>query len=509
MRVAYVILLLVCAGLSVRAQSLVDLENEARGASGKTRVEKLIGVADKALAQGDYAKARDLSEEAADFARRINDSVLRAKALNRSGKALLAGGGKKGLLRRERPAPRFIQSNELLQKAGAVTDPLFVENLQQLRQIAQNTGQTEEAAAIAAQIEAVKNGSYFSNQPVTRQELHQEINHLAAERDTARRYATRILEQSRLLQDQLASKEAAIQSMSEGQAKVELLLLQQHQLLDSLLYRSRMDSLMLTNQHLALSEAKASRNFSFAITAVLLLLSGGILFSFLRARHNSRVLAEKNRIIETERQRSDQLLLNILPAAVADELKQKGFTHARYFDNVAVLFADFVNFTSIAERITPQQLVSDLDTCFKAFDEIIDRYGLEKIKTIGDAYLCAGGLQGDGNSAVKMVHAAREMQQWLAHWNIERQAAGLLTYQARMGIHNGPVVAGVVGARKFAFDIWGDTVNIAARVEQAGAPGRINLSGAAYQEVREQVACTLRGKIPVKNKGEIEMFFVE
>jgi class 3 adenylate cyclase len=244
--------------------------------------------------------------------------------------------------------------------------------------------------------------------------------------------------------------------------------------------------------------------------AVLLLLAGGSTYSFVKARQNTRILEEKNKIIREEQQRSESLLLNILPALVADELKKQGRTHARYFEDVSVLFADFVGFSKIAELLTPQQLVTELDTCFQAFDAIIAQFGLEKIKTIGDAYMCAGGLPDGGGSQLRdMVDAAKAMQAWLEEWNGARQKAGKPRFDARIGIHNGPVVAGVVGSKKFAFDIWGDTVNIAARVEQAGEGGKINISGHVHAVVREYFPCTYRGKIAVKNKGEIDMYYVE
>ena len=154
--------------------------------------------------------------------------------------------------------------------------------------------------------------------------------------------------------------------------------------------------------------------------------------------------------------------------------------------------------------------MSELDTAFRAFDSIIAKYNLEKIKTIGDAYMCAGGLPNGGGSQLRdMVNAAREMQQWLTEWNEQKHAEGLPRFEARIGIHRGPVVAGVVGSKKFAFDIWGDTVNIAARVEQAGEGGKINISGNVYEIVKNYVPCKYRGKIAAKNKGEIDMYFVE
>jgi hypothetical protein len=243
---------------------------------------------------------------------------------------------------------------------------------------------------------------------------------------------------------------------------------------------------------------------------VLLLLAAGASWSYVRARQNAAVLQEKNIIIREEQQRSENLLLNILPSLVADELKAKGRTNARYFEDVSVLFADFVGFSRIAEVLSPQQLVNELDTCFQAFDDIINKYGLEKIKTIGDAYMCAGGLPDGGGSMLRnMVLAAKEMQMWLFEWNATRDKLGQPRFDARIGIHRGPVVAGVVGSKKFAFDIWGDTVNIAARVEQAGEGGKINISGEAFLLVQEYFPCQYRGKIAVKNKGEIDMYYVE
>lgn len=497
-------------------QSLNDLEITARAATGNDRVEKLVLVSDAAMAQGEYERAFDLAEEATAFAKKINQPYLRAKGLNREGKALMFLSKRKGLFGKEKPSGRFSQSNEILKKAGMINDPLLLDNMEQMKGWAQKNGQTDEVAKIESEIARIKNG-VTGVPPESRQELRQELNALITEigrnrmaKDTTQAFAARLMEQSQQLQLQLEEKEAAINQMTEGQMKVEMMLMQQRQMLDSLLYRSRVDSLLLTNQNLALGEAKASRNFSFAIAAVLLLLTGGILYGLLRARHNTRIMAEKNAIIESERQRSDKLLLNILPESVANELKSKGSTSARFFDDVTVLFADFVNFTQIAERITPQQLVSDLDTCFREFDRIMEKHGLEKIKTIGDAYLCAGGLSDKpGNQIFQMVNAARDMQQWLTEWNAARMGKGLPPYRARIGIHSGAVVAGVVGARKFAFDIWGDTVNIAARIEQAGEAGRINLSGSAFLALNNQVACNFRGKIPVKNKGEIDMFFVD
>jgi class 3 adenylate cyclase len=357
---------------------------------------------------------------------------------------------------------------------------------------------------------------------VTRQELREEIK--ALQQEIARQQTrntpntgtgTNQAEYERKtqeLQAQLAAREAQIDQMTEEQMKTSMLLMQQRYMLDSVVYRNSLDSLSVENWNLALREAESSRKFYIAAIAGLLLLAGGSLFSFIRAKQYGKVLEEKNKTIREEQQRSENLLLNILPSLVADELKKNGRTNARYFEDVSVLFADFVGFSKIAEKLQPQELVTELDTAFKAFDEIIARYNLEKIKTIGDAYMCAGGLvpgSRDGNQIRDMVSAAREMQAWLTVWNKEREANGQPRFDARIGIHRGPVVAGVVGSKKFAFDIWGDTVNIAARVEQASLGGKINISGEAYEVVKNFTPCQYRGKISVKNRGEIDMYFVD
>lgn len=241
-------------------------------------------------------------------------------------------------------------------------------------------------------------------------------------------------------------------------------------------------------------------------------LSGILLLLFNRFRANQKakkVLEEKSKIIEKEQQRSEELLLNILPPSIAEELKRNGRAKARSVDEVTVLFTDFKNFTSIAEKLTPEQLVAELDYCFKGFDFIISQYNIEKIKTIGDAYMCAAGLTPNSGNAIKMVKAATEMQEFLKDYREEKIAKNEPYFEARIGIHTGPVVAGVVGNKKFAYDIWGDTVNLAARMEQNSEPNRVNISESTYWKVKYDFNCQFRGKLAVKNKGEVEMYFVE
>jgi adenylate cyclase len=208
-----------------------------------------------------------------------------------------------------------------------------------------------------------------------------------------------------------------------------------------------------------------------------------------------------------ERKRSEKLLLNILPAKVASELKRKGSSDAKHFTHVTVMFTDFVGFTTAAEKMTPQQLVDELHTCFKNFDEIISKYNIEKIKTIGDAYLAVSGLpNASPQHAENVVKAALEIRDFM---QARHRQASDRSFHMRIGIHSGSVVAGIVGVKKFAYDIWGDTVNTAARMEQNSEPCKINISEATFGLVKDKFACSYRGEISAKNKGHLKMYFVE
>ena len=221
-------------------------------------------------------------------------------------------------------------------------------------------------------------------------------------------------------------------------------------------------------------------------------------------------VVEEKAEVERQKEKSDELLLNILPSEVAEELKEKGYTTAKAFDEVTVLFSDIKGFTNVAEKMSAQELVKEINTYFSAFDSIIQKYGLEKIKTIGDAYIAAGGLpEKNAATAENVVEAAIAMHQTVEKLKQERIVTHLPYFELRIGIHTGPVVAGVVGIKKFQYDIWGDTVNLAARMEQSGVPGKINISQHTYEVVKDQFTFVHRGKIEAKNKGEIDMYFVE
>ena len=223
-----------------------------------------------------------------------------------------------------------------------------------------------------------------------------------------------------------------------------------------------------------------------------------------------RQLEEANSALASEKEKTESLLLNILPSEVADELKATGQAKAHEFEEVTILFSDFQDFTGISEHMTPKELVDELNVCFYAFDAITDRYDLEKVKTIGDAYMAASGLAHSQPRPVSVVLAALEMQEFLSRHEAENRALGEPAFVMRAGIHTGPVVAGIVGVKKFQYDIWGDTVNTASRMETSGEVGRVNISEVTYELVKDEpgIVFTPRGKVEVKGKGAMQMFFV-
>lgn len=220
-------------------------------------------------------------------------------------------------------------------------------------------------------------------------------------------------------------------------------------------------------------------------------------------------LYQRNRIRKGKKM-SDDLLLNILPEEIAEELKLKGASDARQYEEVSILFTDFKGFTQLSEQMNPHDLVAEIDHCFRKFDEIITRYEIEKIKTIGDAYMAVSGLPVESpEHAIKMVAAALEIRDFMEEYKRQRQAENRLFFEIRIGIHTGEVVAGIVGVKKFAYDIWGDSVNTAARMESSGEVGKVNVSETTYQLVRSNYDCSFRGEIEAKGKGKVNMYFVE
>jgi adenylate cyclase len=263
--------------------------------------------------------------------------------------------------------------------------------------------------------------------------------------------------------------------------------------------RSAADSLGFVKEK-EVGEVKLSRQRGYTIGGFSALAIVGMLLFFVYRQRNG---------IAREKKRSDELLLNILPADTAEELKATGAAKTKSYSSVTVMFTDFKNFTQTAELLSAEELVALINFCYGEFDKIVSKYNVEKIKTIGDSYMCAGGLPAaNETNAADTVNAAIEMLAFTQQHNEERKKEGLPFFDIRIGIHSGPVVAGIVGTKKFAYDIWGDTVNIASRMESSGEPGRINVSESTYEQVKRLFKCEHRGKIKAKNKGEIDMYFV-
>jgi len=237
---------------------------------------------------------------------------------------------------------------------------------------------------------------------------------------------------------------------------------------------------------------------------------GMVLIIVLVLYRDYRIKIKTNRLLDKQKMEIESLLLNILPSEVANELQNTGRATPRNYESASILFTDFKSFTSLSENMPPDKVVEELNTCFMAFDEITEKYNLEKIKTIGDSYMCAGGIPTPYDGHIfNIVKASLEMQEFIHSNNQRRREANLPAWEIRIGINVGPIVAGVVGKRKYAYDIWGSAVNIASRMESNGMPGQVNISSSVYELIKEKYACIYRGKIYAKNVGEIDMYFID
>jgi class 3 adenylate cyclase/tetratricopeptide (TPR) repeat protein len=252
-----------------------------------------------------------------------------------------------------------------------------------------------------------------------------------------------------------------------------------------------------------LTKEKNNRNLALGGIGFFVVVAGFSAFAYVQKRKDNKIISE-------EKQKSDDLLLNILPAEIAQELKEKGTSEAKHFESVSIMFTDFKDFTKLSEKIPSTELIQELNYCFKEFDNIITKHGVEKIKTIGDSYMAVCGLPAKyGNHAQKMVDAALEIRDFIEKYKEKRQEEGKSFFEMRIGINSGEVVAGIVGIKKFAYDIWGDAVNTASRMESNGEIGKVNISEATYNLVKNDFSFDYRGEMDAKGKGKIKMYFVE
>lgn len=264
-----------------------------------------------------------------------------------------------------------------------------------------------------------------------------------------------------------------------------------------------------SNKELQLQASQNRWNMMVLILAIVVLATVFIVRGYFVKRKSLQLLKQMHQQIVTEKQKSEDLLLNILPESIAAELKEHGRTTPCRFENATVMFTDFQGFTSYSEKHSPEELVEMVDLYFRAFDQIVKKHGIEKIKTIGDSYMCVSGIPvTHKNHAASMVNAAFEFSDFVNQEAKRKQKLDQPYLRMRIGIHTGPLVAGVVGSRKFSYDVWGDTVNIAARMEQSGQPGSINISESVYEIVKNQFDFIYRGEVQAKNKGQMKMYFV-
>ncbi|WP_185155647.1 adenylate/guanylate cyclase domain-containing protein [Rudanella paleaurantiibacter] len=308
--------------------------------------------------------------------------------------------------------------------------------------------------------------------------------------------ALRYYEQTNAFEDSL--------NLAEAANKVMGIEFQKQQLVDSIAYVKKEHSIQLKHKE-EVQRREKQRNLIILSLCFIVLVAVG-LWGQLNFVRKSRAA------IKLEKDRSEALLLNILPQEIAEELKEKGSVNARDYNLVSILFTDFKSFTQTAEKMTPQSLVEEINICFRAFDLITEKYEIEKIKTIGDAYMAAGGIpHADENSLKNIVLAGLEMQSFMTQRADENRSMGRPAFEMRLGIHAGPIVAGIVGVKKFQYDIWGDTVNTASRMESSSQVGKVNISETLYQLIKDEPCFSFeyRGSVNAKGKGDIAMYFVE
>ena len=527
--------------MTLWSQSTSSLINQLKKATNKTQKLDLNYRIAEAYLKTDFKKAGTYAATAQSLAADLNNNTMLAKSAYVGGEAYY----------KQRQygtsASRFNQSLGFAKKSG--NNSLVAANYQRLIAIAKRKSNErgavklgEDAIAYFAKTKGTPSTSTPTPAPTKpaannsvdqarldklfkdNVQMKKSINQLEKELNEARstvaqskpddnlsaKEKAKFEEQKKKFEEQLEERDKAYKEIEEQKDTYARRNKRSEKELASMSKEALATEFELQQQEMEIQQANNQRNI-LGLSALFILGLAGLLFARFRSKKKSNLALEaKNKMIEEERERSDELLLNILPADIAKELKENGKASAKKYENVTVMFSDFKNFTQISNRLTPEQLVKELDYCFKGFDYIISQYkGIEKIKTIGDAYMCASGLSSSSTFPTDIIKAALDIQEFLEDYKRGKRILGEEFFEARIGVHTGPVVAGVVGVNKFAYDIWGETVNIASRMESQCEVGQVNISEATYNKIKYDFQTEYRGKLNAKNVGAMDMYYVK
>ncbi len=532
----FLLVLLIFLSNFAFSQSIKELEEDLRQATDvNTKIILNYQLAEAWLSNRDYDKAQSYSRKSHSLAEDASKFGLATKAAFLTGKINLRD-------KNTRNADVWFKTSFSLAKLA--NDPDFI-----IKSVVERSSIAKADRNYRRAYEIIQEAfEYFSQRGKSISDLEQqyeiqkaelakeknllikEIDKLQSEKDRLNSQKSeleqeqeKLVKEKQIVEEGLTAKEEELASVAEEKDKVEERARKVEKQVSKLTKEQAIQEAALMKASAELEQEKrvkaeleleaANRRNLIIILILLSLFIGGVsLLLYLRYRAKKKasdILSEKNKIIQSERERSEELLLNILPAQIATELKEKGEVEAQRFENVSVLFTDFKDFSKISEKLSPEKLVSELHECFRAFDNIISRFKtIEKIKTIGDSYMCASGLTKHKTLPVELVQAALEMQEFMEDYKNNKRRTGEPYFEARVGIHTGPVVAGVVGHRKYAYDIWGSTVNVAARMESKCEAGKVNISQSTYDQVKYSFSCSPRGRIEAKSIGLVEMYYV-